>query len=235
MNTPAQCSLSFVHARDVPRTVILRRGPSRWVRCILWHRDRDTFEDGQWFRGTIRSEDCFLSPDAAHLIYIAHKEDGPGPEVGYRYTVISRPPWLTALALFPGGRWEGFAGRFLDNRRFVLLDERQPEDKQGRAAELERVFEVPKDARNTLGFAQADGQRVNLRAADIEWVQNSWAMPDPMQSYDVEAGRLSRDGKLIRDFGDMTFEPIRAPYDIRQGEGSDPAPEPWHPLDREQS
>jgi len=232
MNTPAQCSLSFIHARDVPRTVILRRGPSKWVRCILWHRDCDSFEDGQWFKGRIEPEGCVLSPDGQSMIYMAQKEGGPGAAVGQRYTVVSRPPWLTALSLFPDGYWISSNGVFLDNSRYMITGPHQPDDMIGKTPSLTRVYQGEPDDKNTLGIAHPDGPRVNLRPEDIAWAQNGWRVPDPMGDYLVEGGRLSRrDGTLIRDFLDMTFEPIRAPYDDR--EEAEAEEEPWHPLDHE--
>ena len=56
--------------------------------------------------------------------------------------------------------------------------------------------------------------------------------------YDTMGGKLyRRDGldlTLIRDFTDMTFEPIRAPYDWRDDETTTPAAKPWHPLNDEE-
>ena len=62
MNPPAiPARLYGILARDVDRAVILRRGPSRLVRVILWHTDTDRFEGGQWLRGRIYGERCALS------------------------------------------------------------------------------------------------------------------------------------------------------------------------------
>ena len=68
-----------------------------------------------------------------------------------------------------------------------------------------------------VGFAKKYGDLREFYDADL------------MDRYDTQGGKLYRRNgmelELIRDFTDMEFEPIRAPYDWRQ-EGSDP----WHPL-----
>ncbi len=231
MNTPPTISLELVHARQSPRTVILRRGPSKLVRCILWHRDTDRFEDGQWLKGRVWVGEGGLSPDGEHLIYLAHKENWQGSEVGYWYTVISRPPWFTALALYPDGMFYGEGGYFLDEKRYVINGNQKGRDHIGKARELEQVLKVEPSGSNTLGYAHLDGRRVNLRAGDIAYLSGE-APVMPPEDIRTEAGRLYRGDTLIRDFTDMSFEPLRAPYDDRPDpENEDPIP--WHPLDRD--
>ncbi|MSU91312.1 hypothetical protein GE300_17155 [Rhodobacteraceae bacterium 2CG4] len=230
MNTPAQCSLGLVPAAVSTRTVILRRGPSRQVRCILWDRADDSFEDGQWLKGVIRPEDCSLSPDGRHMIYLTGRHDRRGADVGYWYTVICRPPWLTALALYGDGLGYGQGGRFLDDTRYVVYGATGNRDRLRRAEGLEQVFEVPPAGDNTLGFAHADGRRVNFRPADLARLrgeEGEEAAPDPLAGYRTEGGRLYQGERLIRDLTDMAFAPLRAPYDPRR-DGDDL---PWHPLD----
>ena len=57
------------------------------------------------------------------------------------------------------------------------------------------------------------------------------ATKSAIDRYDTQGGNLYRrtpDGmELIRDFSEMEFEPIRAPYDWRSTEEEPP----WHPLD----
>jgi hypothetical protein len=59
------CTLEVLLARDAPKGVILRRGPTKWVQLILLHTDSDTFEEGQWFRGRIYGGHSDLSPDGS--------------------------------------------------------------------------------------------------------------------------------------------------------------------------
>ena len=110
-------------ARDANRAVILRRGPSKWVQLILWHTDTDTFDYGQWFKGRIYERRCDLSPDGSLFIYFAQKIEGrtiKDEEYTYAWTAISRPPYFTALALWPKGDcWNG-GGLFLSNKKVWL-------------------------------------------------------------------------------------------------------------------
>ena len=62
-------------AAGAPVAVILRRGPKRHFRLILWDLARDTFEPGQWMKGIINL--CDLSPDGRKLIYRASQYRKP--------------------------------------------------------------------------------------------------------------------------------------------------------------
>jgi len=121
MKHPAR--LFVILARTAPLAVILRRGPSEWVRSILWHTDSDTFEPGQWFHGRIYERRCDLSPGGAYFIYFANKISGStirDPEYTCAWSAVSRPPYLTALALWPKGDcWHG-GGLFDDDRTIWL-------------------------------------------------------------------------------------------------------------------
>jgi hypothetical protein len=119
---PARLFILF--ARSSPMAVIFRRGPSKWVQLVKWNTDTDVFEPGQWFNGRIYERRCDLSPDGSLLIYFAQKiskrslED---KEYTYAWTAISRPPFLTALVLWPKGDcWHG--GGSFKNGRTVLLN-----------------------------------------------------------------------------------------------------------------
>src|SRR5437879_462433 len=105
-STPPQhpCRLFGILARQAPCAVILRRGPSKWYRLSLWHTDTDTIDDGQWFHGRIYERRCDLSPDGSLFLYFAQKMAGPVPDdYTNDWTAISKPPYLTALALWPKG------------------------------------------------------------------------------------------------------------------------------------
>jgi hypothetical protein len=123
---PIPARLAWLEARDAPIAVVFRRGPSRWVELVSWDLEHDVFERGAWFHGRIYERRCDLSPDGTKLLYFARKYGEPKTiEGGYTesWTAISRPPWLTALALWPkGDSWHG-GGAFLDDRR-VLLNHR---------------------------------------------------------------------------------------------------------------
>lgn len=109
-------------ARQAPIGVIIRRKPSDWVEIIRWHTDNDTFETGQWFMGRIYERRCDLSPDGRYFVYFASKQNPRtfNSDYTYAWTAVSRPPYLTALALYPKGDcWNG-GGLFEDNRTLWL-------------------------------------------------------------------------------------------------------------------
>jgi hypothetical protein len=115
------CRLFAIIARRAKTAVILRRGPSRHVRLSLWHTATDTFEHGQWFIGRLYQRRCDLSPDGSLFIYFAAKHGRPDPDYAYSWTAISKPPYFTALALWPkGDAWHG-GGLFL-NAKTVWLN-----------------------------------------------------------------------------------------------------------------
>ena len=116
------CRLSFVFARSAPVVVVLRRGPSQWVEVIKWNTRDDSFEHGHWFHGRIYEGRCGLSPDGRLLVYFAMKAGCVDRSAGYEqtFTAVSRPPYLTALAMWPTGGTYGGGGRFIDDRTLRL-------------------------------------------------------------------------------------------------------------------
>jgi hypothetical protein len=118
----ASCKLFVVLARQAPVGVIFRRGPSEWCQLIKWNTVDDTFEEGQWLHGKIYVRRCDLSPDGTKLLYFAAKYQGSSYDATYTHawTAVSKPPWLTAIALWPkGDTWAG-GGLFHDNSHIWL-------------------------------------------------------------------------------------------------------------------
>ncbi len=238
--------LHLFFARDNDRAVILRQGPSKQFRMILWHRDTDTFEDGQWVKQKVYVERCDLSPDGAHFIYfmLDGRWDNPGKG---SYTAISQPPYWTALALFPIGHTWGGGGAFIDARHYHADGDA---DIIGRASEVKRVVKGDADKGCTTGLRLETGGRAPLdreatRRLLAEPIPTEpWALYDRMRipnrseldRYDTKGGKLYRrrgmELELIRDFTDMEFKPFRAPNEGRvdpvTGETG-----AWQPLDRE--
>src|SRR5262249_8501963 len=116
--------LFMISARKSSTAVVFRRGPSKWVQLIKWNTKTDTFEPGQWFNGRIYDRRADLSPHDPILIYFAQKTTpGTKKDTDYTYAwpATSRPPFLTALALWPKGDcWHG--GGLFKNARVVLLN-----------------------------------------------------------------------------------------------------------------
>ncbi len=113
---PNSARIYAIVARAARRAVVFRRGPSRRVRLILWNLQRDTIEAGQWFKGRIYERRCDLTPDGDKLAYFAASFRKPF----YSWTAISRPPYLTALALWPKGNCWGGGGLFTTERDLQL-------------------------------------------------------------------------------------------------------------------
>ncbi len=247
MTTAPVIRLHLFFARDNDRAVILRQGPTRQFRMILWDRATDDFEDGQWLKQKVYVERCDLSPDGEHFLYFAL--DGHwGSEGKGSFTAISKPPYWTALALFPvGDTWSG-GGAFLDAGHYHADGDA---DIIGRAEGIRRVSQGEPDKGCTTGLRLETGGRAPLdraatkRLLDEPVPREPWALlqrmriptGSEMDRYDTQGGRLYRRNgmelDLIRDFTDMEFEPIRAPYDWRDEDESGQTA--WHPLDGETS
>lgn len=104
----ALCRLYAILARDGRSAVVFRRGPSKQVQLLRWWLTDDRLEDGQWFKGRIYEHRCDLSPDGELLIYFAANWKGPHQS----WTAVSRPPFLSALAIWPKGDAWGGGGVF---------------------------------------------------------------------------------------------------------------------------
>ncbi|NKB29183.1 MAG: hypothetical protein GKR99_17155 [Rhodobacteraceae bacterium] len=227
--------LHLFFATQNDRAVILRQGPSKTFRLILWHRDTDTFEDGQWLKHKVYAERCDLSPDGQHFIFFALNGDWSGEAMG-SYTALSRPPYFTALSLFPEGDTWGGGGRFLSNRHYVASG---GADIIGRDDGLDRLFHVEQIKNELTELARVDGRRIKLSTA---W-QARLKAAEPVgvtharDLYDTQGGCLFRrhgdDMTLIRDFTEMEFKAIRAPYDWRADPADMADAAPWHPLNDE--
>jgi hypothetical protein len=106
-------------ARKAATALVFRRGPTKNVLLLRWNLVEDTITEGQWLRGHIYERRCDLSPSGEHLVYFAAKWRGKYPS----FTAVSRPPYLTALALWEGmGAWGG--GGHFPNERTLQVNHR---------------------------------------------------------------------------------------------------------------
>ena len=93
--------LTALLASDAPIGVILRRGPSKSVRLVIWDRANDKFKPGSWFKGRIFADRSDISPDGRHMIYFAMGGVAWAiPATGGTWTAISELPSLKAAALW---------------------------------------------------------------------------------------------------------------------------------------
>ncbi len=117
------CRLFIMMARESKSAVIFRRGPSKWTQLIKWDTKNDKFEYGHWFKGRIYEKNCDLSPNGELLLYFVSKfnhKTMKDSEYSFAWTAISKPPWLTALALWPRGAGHFGGGLFEDYRSIAL-------------------------------------------------------------------------------------------------------------------
>ena len=145
MSTPAApARIHAILAREAPVAVVFRRGPSKQVQMLAWDLTTDKVTPGQWLKHRVYAEGADLSPDGRHLVYTAasHK---PRHGVGNGYVAISKPPFFTALALYPLTWLGGEGGVLLDNRRVWVAASSKARGGEGllRSNGLDRVSRLP--------------------------------------------------------------------------------------------
>ncbi|SPE28636.1 conserved hypothetical protein [Candidatus Sulfopaludibacter sp. SbA3] len=117
------CRLSVILARRAPIGVVFRRASGNWVQLLNWRTGRDTFDEGQWFRCKVDANRSDLSPSGDKLVYFAASYRSRSADRGYgeTWTAVSRPPYFTALALWPlGDTW--FGGGLFDDDTCLRLN-----------------------------------------------------------------------------------------------------------------
>lgn len=144
--------------------MILRRGPSKQVLLIRWRRSDDSFFFGQWFKGRVYERRCDLSPSGERFLYFAADYKKPH----YSWTAISRPPFFTALALWPKGDCWGGGGQFATERKIVL-------NHRSREMDLAEDFHLPKPLRvEPFGAHSGWGEDSPLHEATLE--RDGWEL-----------------------------------------------------------
>ena len=118
----------FVYlARDAPIGVVLRRGPTNWVRLSLWHTDTDRIEHGQWMKGRVYERRSDVSPDGRLFAAFVRQTGGREREGGGADTwlALSEPPLFTARAVwFIGGTY--YTGGWFPNASTLWLGFMEP-------------------------------------------------------------------------------------------------------------
>jgi hypothetical protein len=204
VESPVPCRLWVIMARKAQCALILRRGPTRWLELILWDTKKDSFQRGQWFHGRIYEERCDLSPDGSKFIYMAgkygRKRDADMPDT---WTAISKPPYITALALWRTyGVYGG--GLFLDDRCFRRTD--WPEKIHPRFS-LKGLVDVLDDFdriskhRNFFAAEEHFKDPVDLRLRRVGWEVVEQAGRQPLKWM---RGNPDGRGKLLLDRSSRT-------------------------------
>lgn len=227
------CRLEILFAAEADKAVILRRGPTRHVRMIAWDTKNDTFVDGQWVKQRIYERKCSLSPDGMHFAYFAFSSaPRAGAYVFGGFAAVSRVPYFTALGMIIEGSTWSHGGRFIDTIHvycpFLHSDDIAPLPEPLRWVWDPLSYGVAYDERPPPRdkvpehFLLASGQRAPIDPAALKRFLAVWppiprtpTLPDWCA---VERGCLYRvtdkdDFFLLRDFNDMEFEPIEAPYE----------------------
>lgn len=154
--------LYAILARKANVGVVFRRGPSKRVLLVLWRTDTDDFIDGQWLKGRIYERRCDLSPSGKRLIYFAADYKKPF----FSWTGVSRPPYLTALALWPKGDCWGGGGLFTSEDE-ILLNHR-PEE-----AGLAKGFTLPRHVK-VKPFGERPGWGEDSPIFDARLERDGW-------------------------------------------------------------
>ena len=176
-------------ARKEPIGVLLRRGPSKRVLMIRWDLRNDTFKTGQWLKGRVYEHRSDLSPDGKLFIYFAANQRPPM----ISWTAISKPPYFTALALWPKGDcWNG-GGWFVAEKK-IRLNHAQSETKLDRRFRLGPIkisgyAEYRGEDSTVWDFVrERDGWKIVTegkaiyRGLQTGWVQDppsQWLRPNP--------------------------------------------------------
>ena len=114
------CRLFVYLARDAPKAVVLRRGPTEWAQLSLWHTDTDTFEHGQWIKGRVYERRSDISSDGALFCGFVRQSGGRAYKRADTWIAVSRPPYFSALAVwFVGGTYH--TGGFFPGRSALWL------------------------------------------------------------------------------------------------------------------
>ena len=109
-------------ALQAPVVAVIRRGPTDWMHVSRWDLDAPAYEPGAWLRGTIYPQRCDVSPDGRWFAYFALKASADW-ELGATYIVISRLPWVTALAGWGIGSTWTRGIQFVHDRTVFDVDE----------------------------------------------------------------------------------------------------------------
>lgn len=172
MDKPPQTAVRLyaILARKAPLGVIFRRGPSKRVLLVLWRTDADEFVEGQWLKGRVYERRCDLSPSGKRLVYFAADYKKPY----FTWTAVSRPPYLTAVALWPKGDAWGGGGLFASEDE-IHLNHRPDEMKPAKGFSLPRHVKVSP-------FGEYAGRGEDSPIVDARLERDGWRR--------VQAGRV---------------------------------------------
>jgi len=169
--------LEMLHAREANETVIFRRGPSKWVQILKWNTVTDEIIQGHWFNGRIYTEKADLSPCGNYMIYFAAKFKKEIDK--YSWTAISKPPYLTAIALWKKSDTFNGGGLFESKKSIYLSHTKNESQLEGgfnihelqvRIKDVRFPFDhIELDRMKRDGWMWSDQNDLNLYNADIQY------------------------------------------------------------------
>jgi len=92
--------------------IVIARFNSKKVAVFQWDMLSNKISLSQWLKGRIYEYRSDISPDGKHFIYSANQK-------GEGYTVISKAPWIKAIAFWYNIGCLG-GGMFFDNKRYFI-------------------------------------------------------------------------------------------------------------------
>ncbi|MCC6687365.1 MAG: hypothetical protein IT205_10335 [Fimbriimonadaceae bacterium] len=119
-------------AREANQVIVLRRGPSKYTQMLVWDLSTDQVTPGQWLKGRVYEKRCDVSPDGKHFVgccsnysqshrkRFAGTANWEGSWIHCGWTVVSHPPYFTAVGLWlTGGAWNG-GGVWKSNKHLAV-------------------------------------------------------------------------------------------------------------------
>jgi hypothetical protein len=122
--------LHAILAREAPKAVVFRRGPSGQVCTLGWDLETDTFTMGQWLKGRIYEYRSDLSPNGEFMIYFA--------------TDFRRPDTIQQLAeQFREEKFGPREGNRFSDESYEKVMRQMEEINQTKSAELDKFAASP--------------------------------------------------------------------------------------------
>lgn len=183
----------FLKSRITNSAIVFRRGPTDWIQMSIWNLDNDTLEPGQWINKKVLMRNCDVSPSGNYLIYFVDNF-----EYGNSRTIISKPPFWTALTVWEHGDalFDTGGGLFADEKTVLLnLDSAQALEKYPVPSHLnvstfrtQKEYSLRKGHVNLLhghrlemnGWTeQNDPGFIQKETEQLTVVSDSWSKADP--------------------------------------------------------
>jgi hypothetical protein len=140
-----------------------------------WWLDSDRIEHGQWLRGRVYERRADLSPDGELLVYFAASYRAPYET----WTAVSRPPYFTALALWPkGDAWGG--GGIFQSRWHLGLNHPPHQMALVPKSQLPHRFKVDR-------YAEYAGSGENSPIEHDRITRDGWCFATPGRASDYKA------------------------------------------------